>query len=114
MANRIKIHKAVFATSALSPEIIIDPRDVIVAIKTESDYVGITLAGEFSFDEGTTWTAVNDKSGTQVAIISDASLASGQAYSVKQVDWDVSNRFKLRSSSAVEVGTVTILTRPRV
>ena len=106
-------HILKFASNALSNEVIIDVRDMIVALSTTSAFVGVTLAAEFSFDNGTTWVPVADQAGTQVCKIVDGSLASGAGYSLADDEWDVTSRLKLRSSSASEVGPVTLITKRR-
>ena len=113
MAKFVKEHSITFATSATSPEIVFDSRDVIVAIKTSAAYVGNTLAASFSFDDGSTWEPVYNEAGTQLCLISDATLADGAAYSMSDDQWDVTNRVKFVSSSTSEVGVVTIITKSR-
>lgn len=114
MANYIRTHKLTFDTNITSPVLEFDPRDRIIALKTSAAFVGITLAAHFSFDDGTTFQIVNDNSGTQICIISDASLASGSAYSINTSDWDVTNILRFVSSSAIEVGVLTIITKRRL
>ena len=80
---------------------------------TDAAFVGVDLAVSYSFDDGASWLPVFDETGTQIAKIADANLPNGVAYAVSGEEWGLSNRFNLVSSSAVEVGTVTILTKTR-
>ena len=52
MANFVSRQRVTFGTSATSPVMIIDPRDVIVGIITTAAYVGTSLAIEYNFDTG--------------------------------------------------------------
>ena len=114
MANFVSKAHIAFATSATSAEVKIDPRDVIVGLTTDATFVGVSLEIHYSFDEGVTWIPVFDTLGTtQLAKITDANLPNGVGYAVFGEEWGLTNRFKLVSSSAVEVGNVIILTKTR-
>lgn len=112
MSKYFTTHNVVFSGANLSAELKIDPRDCIVAIQTPSSYSGNSLAAHFSFDDGASWSSVNDEDGNQIAIISDAALASGSSYSLNQDEWDVTNRLKFNSNTT-ETCTITVITKPR-